>query len=136
MSETNKSVATQEQSAPASAVAGQRAEMMSLRPAADIVEGKDGVTLHVDLPGVSKESLEIDVDQNVLTIKGGINLHTPEDLEPSYIDVHSGVFERRFTLGEQLDSGGIKAELNQGELKLFIPRSEQHKPRKIEVKVA
>jgi HSP20 family molecular chaperone IbpA len=90
----------------------------------------------MDLPGVSKESLDIDVDQNVLTIRGAINLHTPDDLKPSYMEVHSGVFERRFTLGDELDSNKIEATHKQGELALFIPRSEQHKPRKIEVKVA
>ncbi len=136
MSDTSKSVTTQDKTAPTEAMSSKRAEVTTLRPATDIVEGKDGVTLYVDLPGVSKESLDIDVDQNVLTIKGGINLHTPEELEPTYMDVHSGVFERRFTLGEQLNSEGIQAELKQGELKLFIPKSEQHKPRKIEVKVA
>jgi HSP20 family molecular chaperone IbpA len=110
------------------------AEEYSLRPLTDIHENEQGVTLYLDLPGVSKEALSIDVDQNVLTIKGAIDLHTPEDLKPSYMELHSGVFERRFTLGDELASENIEATLKQGELKLFIPHSEQHKPRKIEIK--
>ncbi len=133
MNDVNKEVATREEQAPARQEA---AEVVTLRPATDIVESKDGVTLYIDMPGVSKDSLSVDVDQNVLSVKGAINLHTPEGLSPTYMDVHSGTFERHFTLGEQLDSSAIEAHLEQGVLKLSIPRSEKHKPRKIEVKVA
>ncbi len=135
MNDANTNVATREQSAPATEQA-QRAETVTLRPATDIHETPEGVTLYIDLPGVPRDALSIDVDQNVLSVKGAINLHTPEGLEPTYMDVHSGTFERHFTLGEQLDTEGIDAKLDQGVLKLFIPRSEKHKPRKIEVKVA
>ena len=137
MSEENKTVATQESEVAKSTVSEQeKAEVVTLKPLTDIRESEEGVTLYMDLPGVSKDALQIDVDQNVLSVRGGINLHTPENLQPTYMDVHSGVFERHFTLGDQLDSSGIDASMNQGELKLFIPRSERHKPRKIEVKVA
>jgi HSP20 family molecular chaperone IbpA len=109
-------------------------EEFTLRPSTDIHETEQGVTLYMDLPGVNKDALDIDVDQNVLTIKAAINLHTPEDLKPSHMELHSGVFERRFTLGDELASENIEATLKQGELRLFIPRSEQHKPRKIEIR--
>lgn len=124
---SNETLAEQEQ---------EKAMPMIIRPVVDIAENKDGVVIYIDLPGVSKDSLDIDVDQEVLTIRGGINLHTPENLDPTYMDIHAGVYERRFTLGEELDKDHIEAKLNQGELRLFIPRSEQHKPRKIEIKVA
>ena len=111
------------------------AEVFTLRPLTDIHETTEGVTLYLDMPGVSKDALSIDIDQNVLSIRGSINLHTPEDLKPSHMELHSGVYERRFTLGDELGIENIEATLNQGELKLFIPRMEQHKPRKIEIKV-
>jgi len=130
----NKSVA--QQTTDNTMTQKEKAIPMMMRPAADIQENKDGATIYVDLPGVKKDALDIDVDQNVLTIKGAIDLNTPNNLEPGYMDIHAGVFERRFTLGEELDSNSIEANLDQGELKLFIPRSEQHKPRKIEVKTA
>lgn len=110
-------------------------EMMTLRPLADIKETTEGVSVYLDMPGVAKDALNIDVDKNVLSIRGAINLHTPEELKPSYMELHSGVFERRFTLGDELDSDNIKATLKQGELIVFIPRSEKHKPRKVEIKV-
>ena len=124
------------QDLPAEVKASAAAEVLSLRPLTDIHETKLGVTLTMDLPGVSKESLDIDIDKNVLTIKGAVNLHTPHDLSPSYMELHSGVFERRFTLGDELDSAKIEATLKHGELTLYIPHLEQHKPRKIDIKVA
>jgi HSP20 family molecular chaperone IbpA len=126
MNAENKDVATQENNV----------EAVSLTPATDIYESKDGVILYVDLPGVSKKTLDIDVDQDILTIKGKIDLTTAKEMQPTYIDVKSDVFERRFTLGEELDANKIEATLEQGALKLSIPRQEKHQPKKINIKVA
>ena len=115
--------------------AAEKAETLQLTPAADVYENKDGAVIYLDLPGVNRDNLTIDVDDHVLSIQGNMNLQTPETLNPTYMDVHSGVFSRRFTLSEELDSANIEAILKDGELKLSIPRSEKHKPRKIEVKV-
>ena len=114
----------------------ERAQSLDLRPAADIHETKDGAVIYLDLPGVNKDSLDINVDSDVLTIKGGLNLNTPNDLNPTYMDVHAGVYSRKFTLSAELDSSKIDANLKDGVLKLVIPRSEKHKPRKIKVKTA
>lgn len=113
-----------------------RAQSLELMPAADIHETKDGAVIYLDLPGVSKDSLDISVDSDVLTIRGGLNLHTPDGLNPTYMDVHAGVYSRKFTLSPELDTSKIDANLQDGVLKLVIPRSEKHKPRKIEVKAA
>lgn len=136
MNDDNKSAVTQQKTNPASTENRDKAPNPALQPLTDILESKDGVTLYLDIPGTDKEQLDIDVDQNVLTIKASIRLDMPDNLEPAYMDIRSGRFERRFTLGEQMDSENIQASLNQGELKVFIPRLAQHKPRKIEVKVA
>ncbi len=113
-----------------------KAEVVTLTPATDIYESKEGVTLYVDLPGVSKKTLGIDVDQDILTIKGKIDLTTAKDMQPTYMDIRADVFERRFTLGDELDSSKIEAKLDQGALKLSIPRLEKHQPKKITIKVA
>jgi HSP20 family molecular chaperone IbpA len=126
MNAENKDVATQENNV----------EAVTLTPATDIYESKEGVTLYVDLPGVSKKTLDIDVDQDILTIKGKIDLTTAKEMQPTYIDVKADVFERRFTLGEELDANKIEATLEQGALKLSIPRQEKHQPKKINIKVA
>jgi len=110
--------------------------MRKMRPAADIYETKEGAILYIDLPAVSKEALEISVDQNVLTVEGKLSLDTPDNLKPTYMDVNTAVFSRQFTLSAELDSSKIDANLVNGVLKLNIPRSEKHKPRKIEVRTA
>jgi HSP20 family molecular chaperone IbpA len=126
MSIENKEVKTQENTA----------EVITLTPATDIYEAKEGVTLYVDLPGVSKKTLDIDVDQDILTIKGKIDLTTTANMQPTYVDVRANVFERRFTLGNELDANKIEARLDQGALKLTIPRLEKHQPKKVSIKVA
>ena len=138
MSKDNKTATAQQDNASSATPASTQEKLTApaVQPLTDVYESKEGATLYVDLPGVNKQQLDIDVDQNVLTIKGYINLDTPDDLSPTYMDIRSKRFERRFTLGEELDSSRIEARLNQGELTLFIPRSEQHKPYKIEVKTA
>ena len=108
----------------------------TIRPATDIYETKEGVVLYIDLPGVHRDALNIDVDQNVLMVKGEINLDIPADLTPTYMDVHAAIFNRKFTLSTELDSNKIDAQLKDGVLTLYIPRSEEHKPHKIEVKAA
>ena len=116
--------------------ARERAEVVHLRPLTDIHESSEGVRLYLDLPGVNKDSLSIDIDKSVLTIKGEIKLDLPEQMKARYIELNSGVFERQFTLGDELDSENIEASLKQGVLELSIPRLQQHQPRKIEIKVA
>ncbi len=90
----------------------------------------------MDLPGVNKEMLDIDVDQDILSIKGKMHLTTADNMQPTYMDVRANVFERRFTLGDELDSSQIVAKLDQGALELSIPRLEKHQPKKINIKVA
>jgi len=126
MNTENKEVTKQENTA----------EAITLTPATDIYEAKEGVTLYVDLPGVSKKTLDIDVDQDILTIKGKIDLTTTANMQPTYVDVRADVFERRFTLGDELDANKIEAQLDQGALKLTIPRLEKHQPKKVSIKVA
>ena len=111
-------------------------QRLKLVPAADIYENAEGAVLYVDLPGVSQENLSINVDNNVLSIDAELDLHTPKDLMPTYMDVRADQYARQFTLSSELDDSKIDAKLKNGVLKLVIPRSEKHKPRKIEVKAA
>lgn len=113
-----------------------KVEVAALTPATDIYESKEGVVLYVDLPGVSKSALDIDVDQDILSIKGKVDLTTQENMQATYMDVRANVYERRFTLGDELDGSKIDAKLDKGVLKLSIPRLEQHQPKKITIKVA
>ncbi len=107
-----------------------------LRPAVDVYETDEGVTVKADLPGVGKESLNVQVDKDLLTIEGTLSLDVPENMEARYAEVQSSRYRHSFTLSQDLDSSNIKAELNNGALTLRIPKREEVKPRRITVSAA
>jgi HSP20 family protein len=107
----------------------------TLRPAVDIFEDDAGITVQADMPGVSREHLEVHIDSDTLSIEGEAAIRMPEDMEPVYADVRFTRYQRRFTLSRELDTDKIDANLRDGVLTLRIPKREEHKPRKIEVQV-
>lgn len=110
----------------------QRAAMI---PAVDIVENEVGITLLADMPGVSKERLAIRVDGDNLTLEGSAEVAMPEDLELLHSEVRNPYFRRSFTLSRELDPTRIDASLKDGVLRLHIPKAEEARPRRIDVKV-
>ncbi len=107
-----------------------------LRPLVDVYENETGLTLKADLPGVSNDKLNIHVDKDTLLIEGEVNISMPENLEASYADVRATHYRRSFTLSPELETEKIDASLKDGVLSLHIPKREQFKPRKIEVRTA
>ncbi|MDR2508442.1 MAG: Hsp20/alpha crystallin family protein, partial [Candidatus Accumulibacter sp.] len=80
--------------------------------------------------------LHVRVDAEALSIEGEVELPVVKDMEASHVEVQSPRFQRTFTLGKELDSEKVEAEFRNGVLKLSIPKLEQAKPRKIEVRAA
>ena len=107
--------------------------VITLMPPVDVIEDSSGITLYADLPGVSKEGLDLSVEGDTLSIEGTVSLALPETMEPTYAEVNSSRYRRVFTLSKELDPGKITAELTQGVLKLRIPKAEHAQPRRIEV---
>lgn len=94
--------------------------------------GED-VWVHVDLPGVTADSLDISVERNVLTITAGRDW-APEEGDRGYLaERPRGRFHRQVHLGEGLDAEHIEADLSDGVLTLRIPVAEKAKPRKISI---
>ncbi|WP_042577887.1 Hsp20/alpha crystallin family protein [Variovorax paradoxus] len=108
----------------------------ALTPPVDVVEDAGGITLYADLPGVSREHLNLHVEAETLTIEAESSLAVPEGLKTSHTEVGLGRFRRVFTLSKELDTEKVSAELAQGVLKLRIPKAEHAKPRRINVQVA
>ncbi|MCR5864814.1 MAG: Hsp20/alpha crystallin family protein [Aquincola tertiaricarbonis] len=108
----------------------------ALVPAVDVIEDATGITLYADLPGVAKESLELNVERDTLTIEGAVSLSVPEGMTASHVEVDRARYRRVFTLSKELDSQKVSAELAHGVLKLRIPKAEHAQPRRIEVQVA
>lgn len=107
-----------------------------LRPPVDIFEDSTGLTLHADMPGVSKKELKIHIDHDTLTIEGEAKIPTAEGLTPLFAELRSTNFRRSFTLSRELDGEKVDATLHDGVLTLRIPKREEHKPRRIEVRTA
>ncbi len=113
-----------------------RREPQAIAPRVDVLEDEAGITLLADMPGVSKDSLDIKVENDSLTIEGTLSAETPQAMEATYAEVRVARYRRSFTLSRELDPGRIEAQLKDGVLKLRIPKQEQAKPRRISVSVS
>lgn len=108
----------------------QRSDLF-IRPAVDIFETDQGLTLFADLPGVAKEDLQIDIDRGLLTVQA--NARSNLGGEPILCEFIHGNFYRQFQLPDAVDPEKIVAEMNNGVLTLQLPKSEAAKPRHIEI---
>ena len=105
-------------------------------PAVDIYENDDGAVLVADLPGCDEGSVEIHIEDGVLTIRGRVKAHAPEGLDLTAGEYRLGDFERSFTVSELVDTDHIEAAVKDGVLHLTLPKAEAAKPRKIQIKTA
>ena len=105
----------------------------TVRPAVDIYEDEKGISLYADIPGVSKHRLEIKLERNSLSIEGKAEINQAEKMLMYRADVDSIIYRRKFTLRGELDKENINASLNDGVLKIHIPKRAKYQPRKIEV---
>lgn len=103
------------------------------QPAVDIWESETTLVLQADFPGVRKDDVEINLDQDVLTINGRVAIDEYEGLRPAYSEYNVGNFYRRFSLGEAIDQEKISADMNAGVLTVTLPKKEKLQPRKIMV---
>jgi HSP20 family protein len=95
---------------------------------------REGDVFHIefDLPGVSQESIDLDVERNVLTVRAE-RVGTNGDWEMLASERPKGMFSRQLVLGDNLDLDNIEARYETGVLRLTVPVAERAKPRKIEV---
>ena len=101
-------------------------------PEVNIFETREGYVLQADMPGVSKDGLEITLEANELTITGR-RKELAEPAEPVFRERNLADFRRIFELDPAIDSAKISAKMEQGILTLTLPKSERVKPRKIEI---
>ena len=106
----------------------------AIRPPVDIFEDATGITLQADMPGVSKERLNVRVDRDTLTIEGDANIQMQEGMDALYADVRATRYQRSFSLSRELNMDKVEASLKDGVVTLRIPKREELQPRKIEVR--
>lgn len=111
---------------------GERAAEQFMAPAATVLENADGYTLEVEMPGVSKENLEMWVENNELTIIGRRSMPSVEGTL-LHRESRQENFRRAFELDPSIDAEKISAKIEQGVVTLTLPKAEQVKPRKITV---
>jgi HSP20 family protein len=104
------------------------------QPNADIYETKAGLHVILEMPGVDKDSIDVQVEDGVLKVDGKLDFSKYQGLQPLYTEYNVGNFSRSFRLSSNIDQGKITAELKDGVLALVLPLAEQAKPRTIQVK--
>jgi HSP20 family protein len=109
--------------------------LAALIPPVDVIEDESGITVTADLPGVTKDRLNIKLDSDNLTIEGAALVPVPEGMALRYAEIRAPYYRRNFTLSRELDTTKIDASLKDGVLKLRIPKTAEAKPRQIEVKL-
>eukprot|EP01147_Barroeca_monosierra_P010609 gene10609-2731_t len=96
----------------------------------DIVEKKDAHVFTMDTPGMKKEDVNIEVENNILTVSGERkSSHEQKDDKVHRVERHYGQFKRSFALPDDTDPSKIKAKFDNGTLCIEVPKSEQKKPK-------
>jgi HSP20 family protein len=130
--QTNTAMQAQQ---PAQAHSAGNRTAPALLPPVDIFEDNGGITLLADLPGVGRDDLAIGVDGRTLTIEAPLRLGEANSLVSVYAEVRANHYRRSFELSSDLDTAKIDAGLRDGVLTLRIPKLEQARPRRIDVRV-
>jgi HSP20 family protein len=107
---------------------------MGTYPPVNVFQQGDDLVAIVELPGVNKEDLNIQAQEDTIRIAGRKAIDYPQEVSLHRRERLSGVFDRTIVVPMQIDADGIKAEYNDGLLALFIPRAERDKPRTIAIK--
>lgn len=122
------SLETEQQSPP-------RERDPAMLPVVDIFEDAHQITVQAEMPGVSKEELNVHADRNNLVIEGRIGLDIPADMSAVYADLQTTQYRRSFVLSGELDTEHIAATLKDGLLTVRIPKRVEFRTRKVKVDV-
>jgi HSP20 family protein len=102
-------------------------------PTTDIFETEDGLTVVMEVPGVDREAIDINVENDVLKIEAKIDPAKYDGMEPLYTEYNVGHFARSFALSNKIDQQQISAKLEDGVLTLTLKKAQEAIPRKISV---
>ena len=109
-------------------------DLRSAIPAVDIYENENEILLHADMPGVVKEDVSVNIDNGTLSLSGVRKIETRGSSNwEEFSDVE---YVRSFSVPPTINIEKVEAELKDGVLKLHLPKSEEAKPRRIEINAA
>lgn len=125
--------ATPQMMVPAATTDAPEIPRLLFNPPIDIYETADGLVLYADLPGVSAEGLDLQVQDNRLTLYGRVQARDLDQLGLVHQEYQVGDFLRSFILSDEVDHDRIQARLTNGVLRVELPRAPRAKPRRIDV---
>ena len=102
-------------------------------PNADIYETPNELKVALEMPGIEKNDVEINVEDDILRVQGQLDLSKYAGLQPVYTEYNVGHYARSFQLSSKIDQSKIGAEMKDGVLSLTLPKAEEAKPRTIQV---
>ncbi len=106
-----------------------------LVPAVDIFEDAHQITVQAEMPGVSREKLNVQADRNELLLEGDMQIDMPAGMAALYADLQTTKYRRSFVLSGELETERIEASLKDGLLTVRIPKRVEFRTRKIKVNV-
>ena len=104
------------------------------RPDVDILERRDAYLIYADLPGVDDQHVRVNLEKGVLSLDGDLATAPDEAWNPIHAEYRIGSYHREFRLSEEIDVSRVSASMRDGVLELHLPKTEQHQPRRIEVR--
>ncbi len=109
------------------------AEEQFIQPRVSVLEDADAVTVHLEMPGVNRDKIEVTVEHDELTVTGWRHAEDYSNVEVLHRERLPFKYRRGFILSEQIAADRIEAAYDNGVLRLTLPKSEGAKPRKIEI---
>ena len=103
-------------------------------PPIDIHEAPEGLTLEADLPGATEQKLQVELEDNVLSLYAQVDPHVPDGARLLHEEYRVGDYRRSFILSDEVDRDRITACLENGVLRLFLPKAERARTRRIEIR--
>ena len=122
-----------ESGAPQVQEQGIQAARETYTPPIDIHEGPDGLILEADIPGATEQSLQIQLEDNVLNLHARIEPPTPPEARLIHEEYRPGDYHRSFILSDEVDRDRITAQLKNGVLRLLLPKADRSRTRRIEI---
>jgi len=129
-----KSLEVQKQELTAAEDTERTRECNCFVPRADIYEVDDQIVIVADVPGADKDSIDVTLEKNVLTLDAYVNPVQPDGYALSFAEYETGDYQRSFRLSDEIDQEKIQANVKDGVLRLYLTKSAASRSRKISVK--
>ena len=136
MVEETKTMQVQEQEIVPEEDSERIRERATFIPKTDIFETEEDIVLVIDMPGVSEGSIDITLEKDTLTITGISVVEAPEDHTLAFSEYRVGDYERNFRVTDQIDKENIQAVYKDGILRLTLPKADEVKIKKINIKTS